>query len=51
MEDLKVYIVMVAGKVVGLFRDKEKAKGLRLSLIKELGNSTAVKWIEWTITD
>jgi hypothetical protein len=48
---MTVYIIQVGGKIIGVYRTEEKAKEVRLELIKELGNSVAVKFIEWTTTD
>jgi hypothetical protein len=48
---MTVYIIQVGKNIIGVYRTKEAAKAQRLELIKELGNSIAVKYIEWTTTD
>ena len=48
---MTVYIIQVGNKIIGVYRTEEAAMEQRLELIKELGNSVAVKFIEWTTTD
>ncbi len=48
---MTVYIIQVGKHIIGVYRTREKAEEVRLEYIKELGNSLAVKFIEWTTTD
>ena len=48
---MTVHIILGDEKIIGVFRTEGAAKALRLELIKELGSSIAVRYIEWTTTD
>jgi len=48
---MTVYIIQVGKKIIGVYRTREAAQAVRDEYIKELGNSIAVKFLEWTTTD
>ena len=48
---MTVYIIQMGKEIMGVYRTEEAALAQRLELIKEVGNSIAVKFKEWTTTD